>query len=151
MQDRGIVAGVSPRVRMVDRLGALEGGGHACDRRVDMTEYPESPRHERQPSHAGVLAGGPRSLPIGLAARVERLDSTFADMTGLDGAPHEEENHGLPAHRIQQGRPVAARFGEFQQSRDRSPGLWQLAPYDTRGGQPEHDLEILGRISKALA
>src|SRR5262249_24927331 len=42
-------------------------------------------------------------------------------------------------------------LGEIKQSRNRFLGDRELAPNDTRGGQPEHHLEMLRWISKTLA
>ena len=64
---------------------------------------------------------------------------------------HEKANHRLSAHRIEQRRSIAARFGELEQGRDHFLGQRQLTTNDARGGQPEHDLELLGGISEALA
>ena len=70
---------------------------------------------------------------------------------GTGEVSHEKADHPLPAHRIEQRRSIVARFGELDQGRDGFLGQRQLTAHDARGGQPEHHLVLLGRVSKALA
>src|SRR6266516_4317581 len=93
MQNRRIIPGVSVRVRMVDRLGALERGSHSCDRPVDIAENPKHPRHEGQHGHSGILSGCPSSHPVGFLTYTKYLNSAFDRLAGLDDASPEKENH----------------------------------------------------------
>jgi hypothetical protein len=43
MQDRGIIADIGQRVRMLDRIGAVERRGHAREGRVSITKRPQRP------------------------------------------------------------------------------------------------------------
>ena len=110
-----------------------------------------SPRHQRQVGHASILAGRTRRQSVLLAACVERLEARSITSRAPVSMSHEKANHRLPAHRVEQRGSITARFGELKQGRDRFLGQRQLTTNDARGGQPEHDLELLGRVSKALA
>ena len=138
-------------MRVSEGIGTLEGGDHPRDGRIGVAEQPQSPRHQGQVGHSGILAGRPRRQSLLLAAGVECIDGPLDRFAGGGQMSHEKENHRLPAHRVEQRRSITARLGEIKQDRDRLLGPRQLPAHDARSGQPEHDLKMLGRVSEALA
>src|SRR5262245_59463954 len=69
---------------------------------------------------------------------------------GTGETPHEKTNHPLSAHRVEQRRSIVASFRELEQDRDRFLGQRQLTAHYACGGQPEHHLVLLGRVSETL-
>src|ERR1700730_538235 len=151
VQNRCIITSISLRMRMADGVSSLNGAAYSGHCRIGLTEQPECPRHQGHVSHAGILAGGTRRQSVFLAARVERFEGPFDYFVGTAEMSHEETNHSLTAHGVEQRWSVTARAGEIKQTRNRFLGQRQLAANDARGGQPEHDLKLLGGSSEALA
>jgi hypothetical protein len=58
MENGRIVANVSLRVRIFDRVGTLKGGIHSRDGSVHVAEKPKGPRQHRQTGCSSVLADG---------------------------------------------------------------------------------------------
>jgi hypothetical protein len=111
VENRGIIPGVSVRVRMLDSVGAFKRGGHTRNRFVDLAENPKHPRHEDQNGHSSVLAGCSSTHSVGLRTCAEHLYSSFECLAGLNDASHEHENHRLPSYPIEQCCLITACFG----------------------------------------
>src|SRR5258705_12788669 len=123
----------------------------ASTRVIAVSTWPSSQRgHDikARSGHPGILASRTSRQSLLLAACVECLDGPFDRFAGTGKTSHEKANHGLSAHRVEQFRSSAARFGELKQGGDHFLGQWQLTANDARSGQPEHDLELLGGVSE---
>src|SRR5258708_22139668 len=118
---------------------------------MGVAEQPERPRHQGEVSHSSILASRTSRQSFFLAACVECLDGPFKQFAGSAGMPHEKANHSLSANRIEKCGSITAGFGELKQGRDHFLGQRQFTTNDARGGQPEHDPEMLRGISEALA
>src|SRR5262249_54661925 len=114
MQNRRVVPGVSVCMRMLNRIGAFKRGTQLCDSPVDETQNPEHPRHEGQHGDSSVLAGCPSGHLVDLLTDAEYLDGALDRLAGFDDASQEKENHCPSAGRIDQRRPIIARFGSAQ-------------------------------------
>src|SRR4051812_32210119 len=114
LENARIIACVCLRMRMANGIGALNCSVHSHNGRIVAAKQPEWPRHQRKVGHAGILAGHTRCQSILLAARLEGFESPFDRFLGSGDLSHEQADHRLPAHRIEQGWPVAARLGEMK-------------------------------------
>ena len=99
---------------MTDGVGPLNGGVHACDCRIDVTEQPQNPRHQRKVGYSGILAGRPGRQSILLAACIELRNRAFDGFSGIGETSHEKPDHSLTAGRIEERWPIAARLGEMK-------------------------------------
>lgn len=99
-----VVTGIRLGMRMTYSVCAPNGSVHSHNCRIGLAEQPERPRHQRQVRHAGILAGRTRRQPVVLAARLERFIGASNRFMGTGKLSHEEADHCLPAHRVEQRR-----------------------------------------------
>ena len=109
-------------MRMIDGVSALNGAAYSCHCGIGLAEQPERPRQQGQVGHASILAGGTRRQSVRLIACVERIDGPSNRFVGTSEMSHEETNHSLTAHRVEQRWSVTTRVGEIKQSRNRLLG-----------------------------
>ena len=126
MENGRIVANVSLRMRIFDRVGTLKGGIHSRDGTVDVAKKPKGPREHRQTGCSGVLADGSSSYSFSFIARSKFLHSSFGHFSAFDDSPHQQADQPHPPHRVEHGRPITARFGKTEQSHACLPPLRQL-------------------------
>jgi hypothetical protein len=127
MENGRIVANVSLRVRVFDRIGTLKGGIYSRDGTLHVAKKPKGPRKYCQTGCSGVLADGSSGYSFGFITCAELLHSSFGHFSAFDNAPHQEADQPHRPHRVEHGGPIPARFGKTEQSHARLPPLRQLS------------------------
>ena len=129
----------------------MKGGDHLFRGGIRIAECPQCPRHHGKTRHAGVLARRPGKEPLGIAGDIKGSNRLLGPVARLGETPHHEQQQSRTAQRVEQCRPVLARFGEGDDCLDCVQRLAQFAADRANGAQPVQYLQIFRSIAEPLA